>query len=121
MFSRGDTKSIQLLLRSLATFAAASGLVANTGKSDIYFCNPDPRAKQEILETSGFKEGTLPFKYLGVKVGTKKLSMDDCQLLIDNLVRKIRMWGSRKMSYAARAQLVNPVLLSMLGLNFHST
>lgn len=41
------------------------------------------------------------------------MSLEDCQLLIDKIVGRIRTWGSRKMSYAGRAQLVNSVLMSL--------
>ncbi|XP_021721469.1 uncharacterized protein LOC110689027 [Chenopodium quinoa] len=39
IMSRGDEKVVNLLMRGLATFAAASGLAANSGKSNVYFCN----------------------------------------------------------------------------------
>lgn len=104
---------MMLMIQSLATFAGASGLVANLGKSEISFCNMTDQLKAEILSTSGFKEGSLPFQYLGIKVGAKKLSVDDCHLLIDKIVGRIRTWGSRTMSYAGRTQLVHSVLLSL--------
>lgn len=79
----------------------------------MYFCNVNLDDKEQMLRTSGIKEGSVPFKYLGIKVGTKKLSRDDCQILIDKMVSRIRIWGSRTMSYAGRAQLINSVLMSL--------
>ncbi|XP_021735642.1 uncharacterized protein LOC110702242 [Chenopodium quinoa] len=93
--SSGDEKSARLLMRGLATFSAASGLVANNGKSNVYFCNTSEDVKVNIIRHSGFKEGDLPFRYLGVNVNAKKLSNDDCQILIDKIVARIRLWGGR--------------------------
>uniref|UniRef100_A0A803MHD4 Uncharacterized protein n=1 Tax=Chenopodium quinoa TaxID=63459 RepID=A0A803MHD4_CHEQI len=92
-------------MRGLATFAAALGLAANEGKSNVYFCNVEQVEKENIKGTSGFKEDSLPFKYLGVKVNAKKLSKDDCNVLIDKIVARIRSWGGRTMSYTTRTTL----------------
>ncbi|XP_021734864.1 uncharacterized protein LOC110701538 [Chenopodium quinoa] len=79
----------------------------------MYCCNVEQTEKIKLLQNSGFCEGTLPFKYLGVNVGTKKLSRDDCQCLIDKITARIRCWGCRSLSYAGRTQLVNSVLMSL--------
>ena len=110
--SRGNKDGVQLLLRGLATFTAASGLVANSGKSNVYFCNVDEDTKSYIISKSGFAEGQF-LKYLGVNVSAKKLTVDDCQVLVDKMVSKIRKWGSKTMSYTARTQLVNSVLIAI--------
>ena len=76
IFSKGEKKPIQLILRGLATFVAASGLTTSAGKSNIYDCNMDPQVKKQVLEMTEFKEDTLPFKYLGMQISTKKMSID---------------------------------------------
>lgn len=113
IFSKGDYDSILWNLRSLATFAASSGLCANAGKSAIYSCNMDRSILDRIIQETGYSEDTLPFSYLGVKISAKKLNKDDCQFLIDRIVARIRSWGSRTLSYAGRCQLVNSVLLNL--------
>ena len=113
IFCKGDLKSIMLNLRALATFAATSGLNANAGKSAFYSCNMDAQVKEEVIKISKYKEESLPFTYLGVKIDSKKLSKDDCSFLIDKIAARIRSWGVRTLSYAGRVQLVNSVLLSM--------
>lgn len=75
LFTRGDISSIRRLLSVLDKFAAASGLKANQLKSNIYFGGVGVHLKQEILELSGMCEGDLPFKYLGVPLSSKKLSV----------------------------------------------
>ncbi|XP_021773601.1 uncharacterized protein LOC110737569 [Chenopodium quinoa] len=113
MFNNGDFNSVQLLLRTLATFAATSGLVANEGKSNMYCCNIGKEKKERMLQNYGFCEGKLPFRYLGVNVSSKKLFRDDFKCLIDKITTRIRSWGCRSLSYAGRTQLVNYVLMSL--------
>ncbi|XP_074318649.1 uncharacterized protein LOC141655468 [Silene latifolia] len=48
------------------------------------------------------KLGAVPFKYLGVTVSPKRLSVLDCTRLVDNVVDRIRGLGARHLSYAGR-------------------
>ena len=113
VFCKGDYESIMWNLRSLATFAASSGLNANAGKSAINTCNMEEGVKQQVLRETRYKEESLPFSYLGVNISAKRLGKDDCQFLIDKITAKIKTWGTRSLSYAGRAQLVNSVLLNL--------
>ncbi|XP_021718631.1 uncharacterized protein LOC110686347 [Chenopodium quinoa] len=113
VMSSGDEKAASLLMRGLATFSAASGLVANNGKSNVYLCNTSEEVKHNIIRNSGLQEGDLPFRYLAVNVNAKKLSHVNCQVLIDKIVARIIIWGGRTMSYTARVTLANVVLMSL--------
>ncbi|KAL2897478.1 LINE-1 retrotransposable element ORF2 protein [Bienertia sinuspersici] len=113
IFCKGDYDSVMWNMRSLATFAATSGLNANAGKSAIYTCNMPEDIKQRILQETKYTEDSLPFTYLGVKISAKRLGKDECQFLIAKIGAKLRTWGSRTLSYAGRTQLVNSVLLNL--------
>ncbi|KAK9705500.1 hypothetical protein RND81_07G061700 [Saponaria officinalis] len=54
--------------------------------------------------------GTLPFKYLGVPISAKKLSVLDCSMLVEKIVARIRALGSRHLSYGGRLALIKSVL-----------
>ncbi|XP_074293086.1 uncharacterized protein LOC141619998 [Silene latifolia] len=110
MFCRGDVRSIMLILRALSTFSDASGLKVNADKSEVVFNGVPEWLKADITHISGFQEGSLPFKYLGVPVQPGRLSRSDCYILIEKIVQKIRGIGARKMSYAGRLVLINSVL-----------
>ncbi|XP_074265530.1 uncharacterized protein LOC141587968 [Silene latifolia] len=113
LFSKGDTHSIMILLRAFATFSIATGLQMNSMKSNIYFNGVHHSVKADIIEVSGFVEGTLPFKYLGVPIVSGRLSTNHCAVLIDKVTARIRGFGSRKLSYCGRLTLVNAVLTSL--------
>lgn len=73
----------------------------------------DPAEVQRVCDTSGFVHGELPFRYLGVPISTKKLSSVDCEILVEKMVKRVRTWSTRNISFAGRRQLVNSVLLSI--------
>jgi hypothetical protein len=113
MFCQGDKESIMLMLRCLATFSACSGLVANSGKSNIYCSNMPIEDQNAMVTASGFQLDQLPFQYLGINISSKKLSRDDCQVLVEKMTARVSSWSSRTLSYRGRTQLINSVLLTL--------
>lgn len=56
-------------------------------------------------------KGKLPFRYLGVPLNSRSLTVVDCEKLVDKMTSKIRGWQGKSLSYAARLQSVNSVLM----------
>ncbi|XP_074270821.1 uncharacterized protein LOC141594724 [Silene latifolia] len=110
MFCKGDVNSIMLVLRVLSTFSATSRLRINAFKSEVVFNGVAGWLKQDIVQVSGFSEGKLPFKYLGVPIQPGRLSRLDCNILIERIFSRIRGIGAKKLSYAGRVILINAVL-----------
>jgi len=113
MFSRGDTTSSTLLYECFQHFSKVYGLRANQPKNCVYFGGVSEDMQQLILQQIGFVKGLLPFRYLGVPLSTRKLSVGQCQQLIDRILGKITTWIVKFLSYAGRLQLVNSVLTAM--------
>lgn len=113
LFSRGDKISVGMMMRAYESFSKATGLLVNPQKCSLLCAGIDAVTKREILEVSGFQEGQLPFKYLGVPVTSKKLSTIHYSPLIDKIVGKIKHWTARLLSYAGRLQLVNRVMFAL--------
>ncbi|XP_074304851.1 uncharacterized protein LOC141639684 [Silene latifolia] len=80
-----------------------------TGKSNVYFNGVSGEVRREIVQVSGCIEGKLPFKYLGVPIKPSKLSIKDCQPLIDKVLQRIRQLGTKNLSYAGRLVLIKAV------------
>ncbi|XP_074293301.1 uncharacterized protein LOC141620285 [Silene latifolia] len=55
----------------------------------------------------------VPFKYLGINVSPKRLSVLDCHCLVEKVVERIRGLGARKLAYSGRLILVQSVLSSL--------
>ncbi|XP_074300209.1 uncharacterized protein LOC141631438 [Silene latifolia] len=113
LFCKGDAQSIMVLLRAYESFSRASGLKMNPQKSCAYLNGVPSGLKKEILSVSGIKEGSLPFKYLGVPITAGRLKKSDCGVLIDKIVERIRCLGAKKLSFAGRLVLVKSVLSTM--------
>lgn len=73
LFCRGDVLSAQMVFECFQKFSLASGLMANQGKSSIYFGGVPANVPQKITQLLGFPTGTLPFRYLGVPLSSKRL------------------------------------------------
>ncbi|XP_019228725.1 PREDICTED: uncharacterized protein LOC109209834 [Nicotiana attenuata] len=86
LFYRGEVQSVIMMLRGLASFSSASGLNTNANKSNIYSANMDRQSVEDLCELTGYKRGTLPFRYLGMPISAKKISAVDCEILPKNVV-----------------------------------
>ncbi|CAN4117930.1 unnamed protein product [Withania somnifera] len=113
LFCRGELKSVRSLYACFLQFSKASGLVANVEKSSVYFGGVKQAAQEHILHELQFGKGDLPFRYLGVPLSTKRLSIVQCKPLIDKMLGRITSWTTRFLSYAGRAQLVLSVLFAI--------
>ena len=67
---------------------------------------------QRIVNVSGLQRRYLPFRYLGVSICSKRISNSQCEILVEKMATRIKMWSSRHLSYIARVQLINSVLMS---------
>lgn len=101
------------LYECFENFSTASELIANTNKSSIYFGGVTNGVQEQILQLLGFSKGELPFKYLGVPLISKRLTIMQCQPLLDKIMGRITSWTTKMMSYVGRVQLIKSVLFSI--------
>ncbi|OIT39896.1 hypothetical protein A4A49_55824 [Nicotiana attenuata] len=113
LFCRGDVVSVQLLYDFFQQFSKASGLIANQEKNSIYFGGVTEDMQQNIIKCLGFSKGSLPFRYLGVPLSSKRLSVAQCQPLLDKMVGRIKNWTVKFLSNAGRLQLIKSVLFAI--------
>ncbi|XP_058774437.1 uncharacterized protein LOC131648723 [Vicia villosa] len=81
----------------------------NPSKCNVYFGAVSEEEKQSILVSTGFNEGQLPFRYLGVPLTSKKMSLNHYLPLIERILSKIHHWSAKLLSLAGRIQLVKSV------------
>lgn len=79
----------------------------------MYFGGVTEAHQEDILNYTGFKKGMLPFKHLEVPLSLKKLTVNQCQPLIDRMMQSIQNLSVKFLSYAGRLQLIQRVLLSI--------
>ncbi|XP_060217033.1 uncharacterized protein LOC132644456 [Lycium barbarum] len=100
-------------MEALHHFSAVTGLSANSDKSSIYMAGVDDETKTKLLESTCFRAGSFPMKYLGLPLSPKKWTKLDCHQLSMKVTEKIRSVASRHLSYAGKLQVVNSILFSL--------
>ncbi|GKC96770.1 RNA-directed DNA polymerase, eukaryota, reverse transcriptase zinc-binding domain protein [Tanacetum coccineum] len=113
LLCHADKTSASILRRALDEFSLASGLYPSIIKSTVYFGNVPNDIKCSILMFMPFNEGTLPAKYLGDPLVSRKLYKDDCKFLVDCVTKRLIDWRNRCLSYDGRLQLIASILSSL--------
>ncbi|XP_074278716.1 uncharacterized protein LOC141602312 [Silene latifolia] len=99
--------------KAFSTFSKALGLQMNASKSEVFFNGVTAQLKEDILAVSGFKEGSMPFRYLEIPMKAGRLNKADCNVLVEKVVQRIRGMGMRKLSYAGRITLIKSVFSTL--------
>ncbi|GFY84194.1 hypothetical protein Acr_03g0009680 [Actinidia rufa] len=110
LLSRGDPKSVYLLMQNLSHFGECSGLKVSISKSSLFAAGINSEDLDSIKEISGFSQGSFPFRYLGIPVADSRLTIAQFSPLIDKITDYISAWAGANLSYAGRTELVKSVL-----------
>jgi hypothetical protein len=97
----------------LNEFAALSGLKANPSKSFVFCAGVHQSERATILHCLQMQEGFLLVRYLGAPLTAKKLTVDDCAVLLERVCSRIDYRLSKKFTFAGRLQLLSSVLYSL--------
>nr|GEY23219.1 hypothetical protein [Tanacetum cinerariifolium] len=89
IFCNGDKGSVSILKEAVEEFGSVSGLLPNYNKSTIIFGSMTEEAKQETLKCAPFRVEKLSVKYLGVPLTSKRLGVNNCQILLDKIKSRI--------------------------------
>ncbi|KAL0292135.1 UNVERIFIED_CONTAM: Transposon TX1 uncharacterized protein [Sesamum radiatum] len=112
LLCKAEVRSVDLFRRGLELFASLSGLHTNPQKSHLILSKAANGVRTSLLETLGFQEGRLPLRYLGLPLIASRLTMLDCQPLLQKIDARIRGWDGVGLSFAGRVQLIKSVLLA---------
>ncbi|XP_074288877.1 uncharacterized protein LOC141614024 [Silene latifolia] len=113
VFTRGDLLSIQAVDNCLAQFVGYSGLRINPMKSNLYFGGVSLPLKKLILEATGYVEGDLPVRYLGIPLFSSRLTQKMFTPLLDKIKDKLSHWANNMLSYAGKIALINSVIFGL--------
>ncbi|XP_019240335.1 PREDICTED: uncharacterized protein LOC109220328 [Nicotiana attenuata] len=111
-----DKISIRLLMSRFQHFSEVSGLKANMEKSALYIPGVSKEFKEEMMTEMKFGAGKVPFKYLGVPLSAKKLSIQQCMPLVEKITARLKCWSTKFLSYSGRIFLL-PTKISKLIVN----
>nr|GEX00064.1 hypothetical protein [Tanacetum cinerariifolium] len=113
LFCNGDSSSVAVLKNAISIFGGLSGLLPNFTKSTVFFGNVKEVSRLRILNIMPFRVGSLPVRYLGVLLISKRLYVKDCNLLIDKARKRLLDWKNKSLYFAGRLQLIKSVLCSL--------
>jgi len=99
IFCKANPTSLHLLMNAFHVFTRSTGLKANLDKSNIVFGGDCSQTQQECLDITGFTEGHLPFRYLGLPITASKLSKGESKTLVEKITTQILVWTSRHIPY----------------------
>lgn len=114
VFMDGHKRSIEEVLKIFNVFATMSGLQISVEKSTIFIAGVFDRDKESISLSFPLSMGQLPMKYLGLLLMTKRMTIADCNPLLEKIRLKISSWTGRYLSYAGRMQLLTSVINSLI-------
>ncbi|XP_039057652.1 uncharacterized protein LOC120201026 [Hibiscus syriacus] len=89
------------------------GLNLNAAKCVFFTAGVENRTVEKIKQFSGFSIGCFPVRYLGIPLITRKLSIKDCDQLIDYIKSKLNLWSGKMLSFVGRLELIRAVLFSV--------
>ena len=110
LLSRGDPKSVSLLMENLNHFGDCSGLKVSFSKSSLFTAGINSNDWEDIKNITGFAQGSFPFRYLGIPIADSRLTISQYGPLIDKISGYISAWAGANLSYAGRNELVKSVL-----------
>lgn len=113
VFSDGKKRSIEGILAVFQQFSRMSGLNVSLEKSTLYLAGVREEDSAAILEQFPFEAGSLPVRYLGLPILTKKMNVQDYNPLISRIRARISSWTARHLSFAGRLQLIGLVIYSI--------
>jgi hypothetical protein len=113
IFTRGDTQSVELIMAKIKDFSQSTGLHVNPSKCKIFYGGVEDNIKDQIKKITSFAEGSLPFRYLGIPLTSRKLSIHHYMPLVDRIVERIRNWSAKLLSHAGRLQLIASVTFAV--------
>lgn len=82
-------------MKELKKFSKATGLKENSTKCEVYFGGVPKFEQKEMIDATSFFAGTLLFKFLRVKLSSRKMIVHQCRSLIDKIVLKFDIGVAR--------------------------
>jgi len=110
IFIDGSIDSVQNVLQVLKEFELRSGLAVSVQKSSFFASGLSQQEMDTIKASTGMPNGILPVRYLGVPLCTKKLTLANCEILIQQVKAKFNSWTVKTLSFAGRLLLIKTVI-----------
>lgn len=109
VFFDGSSSSLHGIYETLEDFAGWSGLNMNRDKTVLFQAGLSQR-EIDVSAVYGFPTGTLPVRYLGLPLMSRKLKINEYSPLLEKIISKFNGWAVKSLSFAGRSQLIASVI-----------
>lgn len=109
-----EEESFTGILQILEEFKSVSGLSINRRKTELLLDRGSNERCRDSAEAVGISQGSLPIRYLGVPLSSKKTKKSDFQPLLDKIGARFNSWTVRYLSFVGRFQLIQAVIYSTI-------
>lgn len=113
IFIDGSIESVQQVLQVLKEFELRSGLAVSMQKTSFIASGLSTEEIETIQASTGMALGHLPFRYLGVPLDSKKITLANWEPLIQQVKAKFNSWSVKSLSFAARLLLIKTVVVGI--------
>lgn len=110
IFIDGSIESVQQVLQVLKEFEMRSGLAVSMQKTSFLASGLTCEEVETIQASTGMSLGHLPFRYLGVPLDSRKITLANCEPLIQQVKARFNNWSVKSLSFAARLLLIKTVI-----------
>lgn len=110
IFINGSLESMQRVLQILHEFELRSGLAVSMQKSSFFSSGLSEHEITAIEVSTGMQNSSLPMRYLGVPMCTKKLNLLNCEPLLQQIKARLSSWSAKSLSFAGRLLLIKTVI-----------
>lgn len=110
IFIDGSIESVQCVLQVLKEFENRSGPAISMQKTSFFASGLTDDEINRIQVSTGMSCGSLPFRYLGVPLNSRKLSLSNCNVLLQQMKSKFSSWSIKTLSFSGRLLLIKTVI-----------
>ncbi|KAG7558113.1 Reverse transcriptase domain [Arabidopsis suecica] len=114
IFFDGNEESLIGILNILEEFKEGSGLSVNREKTALFLDGGCIQGNMDMAARLGLQQGSLPVRYLGVPLTSKKMTKQDYKPLTDRILSRFSAWTVKHLSFAGRLQLIQTVIYSII-------
>ncbi|XP_013617247.1 PREDICTED: uncharacterized protein LOC106323713 [Brassica oleracea var. oleracea] len=87
-----------------------SGLAVSMQKTSLFASGLTDTEVDTVQASTGMALGHLPFRYLGVPLDSRKITLANCELIIQQVKGRFNNWSVKSLSFAARLLLIKTVI-----------
>lgn len=87
-----------------------SGLAVSMQNTSLFASGLTDTEVDTVQASTGMALGHLPFRYLGVPLDSRKITLANCELIIQQVKGRFNNWSVKSLSFAARLLLIKTVI-----------